>query len=58
MMERQKSSVAIENIGAKEMSTKGISNVEEGVKKITVCRLLRLDKSLYADWVTVTARRH
>ena len=35
MMERQKSSVAIENIGAKEMSTKGISNVEEGVKKIT-----------------------
>lgn len=35
MMERQKSSVAIENLGAKEMSTKGISNVEEGVKKIT-----------------------
>ena len=35
MMERQKSSVAIENIGAKEMSAKGISNVEEGVKKIT-----------------------
>lgn len=35
MMERQRSSVAIENIGAKEMSTKGISNVEEGVKKIT-----------------------
>lgn len=35
MMERQKSSVAIENLGAKEMSAKGISNVEEGVKKIT-----------------------
>lgn len=35
MMERQKSSVAIENIGAREMSAKGISNVEEGVKKIS-----------------------
>lgn len=35
LMERQKSSVAIENIGAKEMSAKGLSNVEEGVKKIT-----------------------
>ena len=35
MVERQRSSVAIENLGAKEMSTKGISNVEEGVKKIT-----------------------
>lgn len=35
MMERQKSSVAIENLGAKEMSTKGISNVAEGVKKIS-----------------------
>ncbi len=34
-MERQMSTVAIENIGAKEMSIKGISNVEEGVKKIT-----------------------
>lgn len=33
--ERQISNVAIENIGAKEMSIKGISNVEEGVKKIT-----------------------
>lgn len=33
MMERQKSSVAIENLGAKEMSTKGISNVAEGVKR-------------------------
>ena len=35
LMERQKSSVAIENLGAKEMSVKGISNVAEGVKKIT-----------------------
>lgn len=34
-MERRKSSVAIENIGAKEMTMKGISNVEEGVKKMT-----------------------
>ena len=35
LLERQKSTVAIENIGAKEMSIKGISNVEEGVKKIS-----------------------
>lgn len=35
MVERQKASVSIENIGAKEMSIKGISTVEEGVKKIT-----------------------
>jgi len=34
-MERQKATLAIENLGAKEMSMKGISNVEEGVKKIT-----------------------
>lgn len=34
-LERKQSTVAIENIGAKEMSIKGISNVEEGVKKIT-----------------------
>ncbi len=34
-MERQKATLAIENPGAKEMSIKGISNVEEGVKKIT-----------------------
>ena len=34
-MERQKATVAIENLGAKEMSVKGISNVQEGVKKIT-----------------------
>lgn len=33
--ERRNASVAIENIGAKEMSAKGIGNVEEGVKKIT-----------------------
>lgn len=35
LMERQRSSVAIENLGSKEMTTKGISDVEEGVKKIT-----------------------
>ena len=34
-MERQISTASIENIGAKEMAVKGISNVEEGVKKIT-----------------------
>lgn len=34
-MERQKATLAIENMGAKEMSIKGISNVQEGVKKIT-----------------------
>ncbi len=33
--ERIASNVAIENMGAKEMAIKGISNVEEGVKKIT-----------------------
>ncbi len=33
--ERIASNVAIENLGAKEMSIKGISNAEEGVKKIT-----------------------
>lgn len=33
--ERIASNVAIENMGAKEMSIKGISNVQEGVKKIT-----------------------
>ena len=35
LMERKKASVAIENIGSKEMSIKGISTVEDGVKKIT-----------------------
>ena len=34
-LERQRASLAIENMGAKEMSMKGISNVQEGVKKIT-----------------------
>lgn len=34
-MERQKATLSIENLGAKEMGIKGISNVEEGVKKIT-----------------------
>ena len=34
-MERRKATLAIENLGSKEMSLKGISNVEEGVKKIT-----------------------
>ncbi len=34
-MERQNSTRVIEAIGAKEMSLKGISNVEEGVKKLT-----------------------
>ncbi len=35
MIERQKATIAIENLGAKEMSVKGISNVADGVKKIT-----------------------
>ena len=34
-IERQESTIAIENIGAKEMSLKGASDVQEGVKKIT-----------------------
>ena len=34
-MERQKATLAIENLGAKEMSLKGIGNVQEGVKQIT-----------------------
>lgn len=33
--ERKEASVALENIGFKEMSVKGISNAEDGVKKIT-----------------------
>lgn len=33
--ERKQSTFAIENIGAKEMTVKGISNVQEGVKKLT-----------------------
>ena len=35
MMERQQASLAIENIGAKEMTLKGVSTVQDGVKKIT-----------------------
>lgn len=35
LMERQKATVSVENIGAKEMSVKGISNVADGVKKLT-----------------------
>lgn len=34
-LERQNSAVALENIGAKEMSVKGLSTVADGVKKIT-----------------------
>jgi len=33
--ERQISSLAVENLGAREMQVKGLSNVEDGVKKIT-----------------------
>ena len=35
MSERQHATVAVENIGAKEMSVKGLSTVADGVKKIT-----------------------
>lgn len=34
-LERRNSSFAIENIGARELSLKGIGNVSEGVKKLT-----------------------
>lgn len=34
-LERQKATLAIENMGVKEMDIKGISNVQEGVKKIS-----------------------
>lgn len=34
-MERQKATLAIENLGSKEMGIKGIGNVQEGVKKLT-----------------------
>ena len=34
-IERQNATLAIENLGAKEMSIKGVSNVQEGVKKMT-----------------------
>lgn len=33
--ERMASEIAVENMGAKEMALKGISNVQEGVKKLT-----------------------
>lgn len=35
LQERKQSSIGIENLGAREMSLKGIGNVQEGVKKIT-----------------------
>lgn len=35
MLERKGASIAIENLGAKEMSLKGVSTVADGVKKIT-----------------------
>ncbi|MDD4848785.1 MAG: outer membrane beta-barrel protein [Bacteroidales bacterium] len=35
LKERQAATVAIENIGAKEMSLKGVSNAADGVKKLT-----------------------
>ena len=35
MQERKASTIGIENIGAKEMSLKGLGNVEEGVKKLS-----------------------
>lgn len=35
-MERQQASLSVENIGAKEVSIKGLSNVQEGVRQITV----------------------
>ncbi|MFA6831523.1 MAG: TonB-dependent receptor [Bacteroidaceae bacterium] len=35
LLERKAASIAIENMGAKEMTIKGISTVQDGVKKIT-----------------------
>jgi len=35
MIERQQATVAVENIGAREMSIKGLSTVADGIKKIT-----------------------
>lgn len=55
-MERRKATLAIENIGSKEMSIKGISNVEEGVKRLPVSPLPMPASSLYGDWATDTAR--
>lgn len=34
-MERQNATVAVENLGAREMSSKGLSTVADGIKKIT-----------------------
>lgn len=54
-MERQKATLAIENLGSKEMSLKGIGNVEEGVKKITASPSPAPDNLSSADWATATA---
>ena len=35
LLERQKAVIPVENLGAKEMTLKGISSVQEGVKQIT-----------------------
>ena len=35
LLERKMATIGVENIGAREMSLKGISNAEDGVKKIT-----------------------
>jgi outer membrane receptor protein involved in Fe transport len=35
MIERRQSTVAVENLGAKEMSLKGLSTVADGIKKVT-----------------------
>jgi outer membrane receptor for ferrienterochelin and colicin len=35
MVERRQATVAVENLGAKEMSAKGLSTVADGIKKIT-----------------------
>ena len=35
MLQRQQATVAVENIGAREMSKKGLSTVADGIKKIT-----------------------
>jgi hypothetical protein len=35
MLERQRAAIAVENLGAREMSGKGLSTVADGIKKIT-----------------------
>ncbi len=35
LLERQRATVAVENLGAKEMSAKGLSTVADGIKKVT-----------------------